>query len=309
MLVTIYPGANREDVLNTLRQIESDAQNVRGDSGYHISPAYNHLTSYLEWTTKAVRMLEHRVAVADIDRLVLTPGYERLLSSATNLTSPDVGTQRVLNGMVDHEINQRRQALQGAIKDLDDHIRRWPANADYFVADTSVYIQHDDKLENLDFAALLDGWQDHLVIVVVPTLVHEELEGLKDRGPDQMRKWRASYTLAVLARILESKSRPGVLREPAADGTRGAVVVELLFDPVPHERLPVNDDEIIDRALSAQSLTGTTITFLTFDTNQAEKARRSGLKVVKLSQPIGDEPEDTRRKAQKQQPKADNRSS
>jgi hypothetical protein len=299
MLVTMYPGANREDVRDTLRQIESAAQNVRGVSGFHVSAAYNHLTSYLEWATNAVRMLEHRISAADIDRLVLTPGYERLLSAAASLTSVDTGTQRVLNGLVDHEINQQRQELQEAVKDLDDYIRRWPANADYFVADTSVYIQHDDKLENLDFADLLGGWRDHTVIVIVPSIVLDELEGLKDRGPDKWRKWRARYTLAILARVFSESKRPGVIREPAADGTRGAVLMQLLFDPPRHERLPNNDDEIIDRALGAQGLTGTSITFLTFDTNQAEKARRVGLKVRKLLEPVGEEPDDPRHKERK----------
>lgn len=300
MLVTIYPGANRENVLDTLRKIESAALNVNGGSGFHVSQAYNHLTSYLEWATNAVRMLEHRVSAADIDRLVLTPGYERLLSAAASLTSGDVGTQRVLNGLVDLEVNQRRQELREVIKDLDDHMRRRPTNADYVAADTTVYIQHDDKLENLDFAEMLNGWQDHAIIAIVPSIVLDELEGLKDRGPDKWRRWRARYTLAILARIFSRNERPGVLREPAADGTRGAVVMELLFDPPRHERLPNNDDEIIDRVLGAQGLTGTTITFLTFDTNQAEKARRAGLKVKKLIEPVGEEPEDPRHKERKQ---------
>jgi hypothetical protein len=213
----------------------------------------------------------------------------------------------VLNGLEDHEVNQQRQALQEVIKDLDDYIRRWTANPDFFVVDTSVYIQHDDKLENLDFAEVLDGWQDHTVIVIVPSIVLDELEGLKDRGPDKWRRWRARYSLAVLARIFSGSNRPGVLREPAADGTRGAVVMELLFDPPRHERLTNNDDEIIDRALGARGLAGTAITFLTFDTNQAEKARRAGLKVKKLIEPVGEEPEDPRHKERKQ-PEANGRS-
>jgi hypothetical protein len=87
MLVTVYPGANRENVRDTLRQIESAAQSVRGDSGFHVSPAYNHLTSYLEWATNAVRMLDHRISAADIDRLVLTAGYERLTPATPIRTS------------------------------------------------------------------------------------------------------------------------------------------------------------------------------------------------------------------------------
>jgi hypothetical protein len=68
-----------------------------------------------------------------------------------------------------------------------------------------------------------------------------------------------------------------------------------------------NDDEIIDRALGAQGLAGTAITFLTFDTNQAEKSRRAGLKVKKLVEPVGEEPEDPRHK-ERRQPEANGRS-
>jgi len=42
-------------------------------------------------------MLEHRVCAADIDRLVLTLSYDRLLAAAGSLTGEDIGTQRVLN--------------------------------------------------------------------------------------------------------------------------------------------------------------------------------------------------------------------
>ena len=151
MLVTLYPSANRDDVLRTLREIESAAHNAHNHSGFHGSAAYSHLTSYLEWATNSVRMLEHRVSAADIDRLVCTRGYERLVSAAGSLTGADIGTQRVLNGLVDHEIQLRTEALREAIKDLDEQIRRWPQETNYTVADTSVYIEHDEKLEHLDF--------------------------------------------------------------------------------------------------------------------------------------------------------------
>jgi hypothetical protein len=58
-----------------------------------------------------------------------------------------------------------------------------------------------------------------------------------------------------------------------ADGTvrsgsgtyRDEVSVEILFDPPGHARLPVNDDKIIDRAVTAQAFAGRPITILTYD--------------------------------------------
>jgi hypothetical protein len=65
------------------------------------------------------------------------------------------------------------------------------------------------------------------------------------------------------------------------------ILADVFFDPPGHARLPIADDEIIDRALAAQCLTGTTVTLLTFDTGQAARARNAGLAVSKLSRPLG----------------------
>lgn len=144
-------------------------------------------------------------------------------------------------------------------------------------------------------------------MVIVPVTVLDELDGLKLRGGDALRKWRASYTLAVLEDLFSQPAPQGILRQPTGDGTRGAVFMSILFDPPRHERLPINDDEIIDRALAAQGLAGVPVTLLTFDTSQATRARNAGLAVNKLTKPLGDEPEDTRSRKKARQPAAGER--
>jgi hypothetical protein len=57
-------------------------------------------------------------------------------------------------------------------------------------------------------------------------------------------------------------------REPPtlnADGVLplGAISTELLFDPPGHERLPDPDDEIVDRALAVQNLSGQRVAMVT----------------------------------------------
>jgi hypothetical protein len=65
----------------------------------------------------------------------------------------------------------------------------------------------------------------------------------------------------------------------------------LVFDPPDHIRLPSNDEEIIERAVSIDSLAGRKIRFLTYDTGQSTRARRAGLFTIKIPQkPEGDEP-------------------
>ena len=61
--------------------------------------------------------------------------------------------------------------------------------------------------------------------------------------------------------------------------------MELLFDPSGHVRLPRADDEIVDRALTVQTLAGRPVRLLTYDTGQSTRARAAGLSVHKPVQP------------------------
>jgi hypothetical protein len=78
------------------------------------------------------------------------------------------------------------------------------------VADTSVYITHPDKLEQIDFVPLV-GVRGDPIHLVVPVVVIDELDGLK-QGKDNRTRWRAGYTLAVLDRVSEHNAASGRLR-------------------------------------------------------------------------------------------------
>lgn len=289
------PGVNRDDVLKTLREIESGA----GDADNTHGTASDRLLAYLAWATESARMLGSRLRPADVDRLVLTRGYERLLTAAGSLTSDVTAAQKVLNGMITEELRQRALAFEDAIHTLADQITRWPGSDVYTVPDTSVYIEHESKLEDIDFHTLLPfPWKDKIVRVVVPVVVLDELDNLKRNG-DAYRRWRAGYTLAVMEKAFTDERFPGLLRKATRKPDHGAVILELLFDPPGHARLPINDDEIIDRALAARSLAGPDFTLLTFDTSQAARARYANLRVKKLAVPLGDEPPDTRNRKAK----------
>jgi hypothetical protein len=91
----------------------------------------------------------------------------------------------------------------------------------------------------------------------------------------------------VIERIFSAKeTMPGFLRNGQC-GVRGAVDMEILYDPPSHIRPPVNDEEIIDRTLAAQPLAGRPVTLITFDTGQTFRARKADVKVVKLTKPEG----------------------
>jgi PIN domain len=286
MLVTLHPGANRRDVIDTLTRIRGEAGNVMGPGNAGMA---GRLTGYLEWAARSASMLHNRIKATDIDRLIFTRGYDRLLTAMGSITSTDTGTQRVLNGLIDMELRLRTEALDDIIKDLRSPNPQWDADDLYVVLDTSVYIEHEDKLEKLDIAPALTAFPDKRLHLLVPMVAIDELDGIKNKG-EELKRWRASYTLGVLERIFSPKQyRRGVLRD-GEFGVRGAVDMEILYDPPGHVRLPVNDDEIIDRALAAGPLAGKPITLVTFDTGQTFRAREADLPVLKLTKPLGDEP-------------------
>ena len=124
-------------------------------------------------------------------------------------------------------------------------------------------------------------------------VIIDELDRLKE-SKDKYKRWRAGYTLAVLDRVLAHDS-VGRLREGDFTGMtegripRGEITVEIVLDPPGHVRLPIDDDEIVDRALAIEGLAGRKLTLVTYDTGQSHRARTVGLSVRRLKVPL--EPE------------------
>lgn len=75
----------------------------------------------------------------------------------------------------------------------------------------------------------------------------------------------------------------------------------MVFDAPGHVRLPINDDEIIDKALVIQPLAGREVTLLTYDTGQSTRARSAGLRVHKLTPPDRRRADAARQSAKNQQ--------
>lgn len=297
MIISPRPGVSRDNLLQTLRNAHNGVLNLRGGgSGSAQARVLSYgsvqarVLSYLEWATETTRILDYLVSPADIRQLVLTVGYERLLNAT--LTGTDIGTQRVLNGLVSLEIDQRAQAFEATIAAVQAQIQRWPLTHAFAVPDTSFYIEHEHKLEKVDFQSVL-GLPGMPVHVLVPIAVVDELDGLK-KSKDRDTRWRAGYTLAVLDRVLGiNPGAPGRLRaqnsaQLSGETPSGEVTMEIVFDPPGHVRLPLGDDEIIDRILAVAPLAERKVTLLTYDTGQATRGRAAGLQVRKLVKPNPD---------------------
>ncbi|WP_416530801.1 PIN domain-containing protein [Streptomyces coelicoflavus] len=290
MLVSPLPGVDRKHLYKTLSEVCQKVSNLN-TSGPH--EYYERLLAYLDWAAYAVDRLEALISSADLDRLVLTKRHDQLLAGLDSFT---VGTtQRLVNQLVSAELRQRTAAFTAATETLGQELQQWQLRGLPVVADSSFYIHHPDKLEDTDFSGLL-GIRGAFVHLMVPMVVVDELDQLKESKAPQAR-WRARYTLAVLDRLFQKSTEHAVLREADAEELRttglrrGEVTVQLLFDPPGHVRLPINDDEIVDRALTVKPLSGREVTVLTYDTGQATRARVVGLHDLKLSMPVGDEPE------------------
>lgn len=284
MLVRPLPGVGRDDLLQELIRLQYQVGNASSAAiGSHTNePLY---AAYNTWADEAVRSLRGRISSEDVDRLVLTKRYW-LLQSIEIYSYP-------VPGMLRTEIGEREAAFKDAVWSLGEQIKHWSRDAVFVVPDTSVCF-NADKLEDWDVGAVL-GTREAPVHLLFPMVVIDELDRLKEVKGDA--RWRASYTLAVLDRVLSLGTTIGVLRPKDFTALkvggipRGKVTVEIVLDPPGHVRLPIADDEIIDRALAIQSLAGREVIIITYDTGQSHRARMVGLKELKLSKPLGPEPE------------------
>jgi predicted ribonuclease YlaK len=138
-----------------------------------------------------------------------------------------------------------------------------------------------------DYHSLLGANWTQPIRVLIPIVVVDELDGLKDARTEV--RHRARFSLAILDRVMAGSPqephelRPSQLRQVTGQiqAPTGDLTVEVLLDPMGHARLPIVDDEIIDRALAIQPLAGRRVTLLTCDTAQSFQARSVGLNVVK----------------------------
>jgi hypothetical protein len=286
MLIRPKPGADRDSLLKNLEYVHTEVGNVR-TRGHTAVDLYN---SYIAWVNESVRMLRHQVSPEDLERLVLTKRCWLLQSMAGSVVGP-------VALLVETEIDDRMTALQLACGALRSQIQRWSDPGAFVVPDTSFYC-HGDKLEDWDVSTLL-ATRHEPVHLLFPMVVVDELDRLKQSKDDHVR-WRARHTLEVLDRVL-SEGHAGPFRDADFTGVetgqtpKGKVTMEVVLDTPGHSRLPIADDEIVDRALAIQTLAGRPVTMVTCDTGQSHRARIRGLQCVKLPMPPGPEPQHPRR--------------
>jgi hypothetical protein len=201
VLVSPLPGATHGNVLGSFRHLASKLSILR--TGPDTGESNRWLVDYLDWVNEAARMLRSQVSASDIERLVLTKRYELLLSMVapvSHSTDSKVVTRNpasqvllgamanstpdpVVNGLLGIEVEERVAAFDEVCTTLVRQFERWSRVGVSVVLDTTVYMTHPDKLESLDFSTLAEV-RDEAIHVLVPMVVVEELDNLKQRGND-----------------------------------------------------------------------------------------------------------------------------
>ncbi|WP_329131505.1 PIN domain-containing protein [Streptomyces sp. NBC_01476] len=294
MLITPRPGNNAESILQSLSHVHGQISNLRSGPSIRAleqpaEDARRWLLDYLEWATQSVEHLRYAISDADIDRLILTRRYYELLGAAARPFG-DIHA-RLINGLVSLETAERTDALGIVVAALKKSARQWSKPGRFVVADTSFYLHNEKPLRDADLHDVLDLRPYDHVHLLFPIVVVDELDKLKESGKNHAR-WRAGHTLGLLDGLI-GKGTTGILRRfhnPTSgpeELIRGEVSVEIVLDPPRHVRLPLEDDEIIDRAAAIQALAGRDVLLLTADTGQATRGRMAGLTVKKITSSAG----------------------
>ncbi|MEU0354997.1 PIN domain-containing protein [Streptomyces cyaneofuscatus] len=189
-----------------------------------------------------------------------------------------------MNDLVSLELEERSADLEATVTAIHEIASRWAGGECLVVADSSFYIQNPERLELADLQEVLGLLPTANVRLLFPIVVVDELDGLKDAGKHRAR-YRAVHTLGQLDATLRGSNHGSLRAEVRGEDTaawRGGITAEIILDGPGHVRLPLADDEIVDRTVAMQALAGREVMLLTCDTGQHTRARAAGLRVIKV---------------------------
>jgi hypothetical protein len=292
MLVTLTPGVDRNRVLELLYNASVLIDN------YHGKPS-----EYMQWVMETARVLRGQISRADLEELLVTPTFDRLLAGVGAGTM--VGQSLLLA-----ELTDRKQLFTEAYETLKKEITAWSVPPATIVAtvDTTVFCTHPAWTRDDNPAKVIGSipWAQELnagvadILLVLPEVVIRELDRHKESGNKTLR-YRSQVTLAVIDRLLSNPHGTVTIQE-ASDGWHedvdqrqiptGTVHLKVFYDDPAHQPLDDEDAEIIDRTRALETLAGQPVCLITMDTTMGLNARRFGLKVAKPLREIEEPPVD-----------------
>lgn len=274
----LIPSANVQQAIELLAELKVNCRNQAQPAG-EMHPVDRQAT-YVRYATLTEQRLHSIVSFATAAAFFEGPRHRDICSM-----TPGSQLELMMSAEVDAQAN-RFEAWEMQLKDARDLL----AGADIaLVLDSSFYLEHPDKLRDVNFHELAQ--RTGKIKVLVPMVVVDELDGLKRTG-DQKRRWRAGHSLGVIDEVVQQPPAPGILTagEPMPPRIRGEVTLQIVLDPPGHQRLLINDDEIVDRALACKTFAGE-VAIVTYDTGQSQRARTARLGVIKPPRELGPEPD------------------
>lgn len=242
------------------------------------SPAEIH-SKYLRWGTEQIRMLQSRISASDLSRFVTSPRYW------ASVGIPGAGS--ALTMAIVEELGYRSTLLREAAQATQQAAASWAPTggqaASLVLVDSNFFIEHADSFNTVDWHALIASPsgskhvpRENELRLVIPMVVVDELDALTHKA--SLRAKAVGATKWLFGHLSSSTERVSVVVPPGED--RGAVTIQLVFDPYGHQRQAISDDEWIDRTVALRNFLGTpeSNTFvLTYDTGAAFRARHAGL--------------------------------
>jgi hypothetical protein len=261
------------DVGEAIRLLQEQSANFRNEAQPAGGNSYGvGRNAYVDAATTTESRLRSILSFEDAAALFESPRHR-------DICSMTIGEQ--VFPMISAEVDAITHRLETLALELENARNLFADGGKCIVLDTNFYIEHPQKIENVDFHQILGS--SGAVRVLIPMVVVDELDGLK-RIQDAKRRGRARYSLAVIDRVIHDPPSPGLLTPAMANPPRGVVTMQIVSDVPDHVRLDIADDEIVDRSVACQPYAGS-ITLVTYDTGMSQRARIAGLNVKKLNPP------------------------
>jgi hypothetical protein len=162
---------------------------------------------YVTWAARTEGRLRTILTTAEAARLFSDPRYRDICSMAPG---------GHLLPLISAEIDVLSHRLASLADELDLTRRLFDGSGTCLVPDTSFFIEHERKLEDVDFHVRAPD--PGRVSVLVPMV--DELDGLK-KGSSTKTRWRAGYSLAVIDTLVTDPPSAGVLTAQAHLPPRG----------------------------------------------------------------------------------------
>lgn len=254
------------DLVRLVRDIRTGASNVPSPGS-----TTNIVMRYRSWADEAIRQLRHRFSESAVDVVVRTSAYWATIQMPA-------GDQTTYS-LVMTELTHAGSRLQKLETDLAAFLGWWDDAARIVVLDTSAVMSFGPQVGAMDWFAVLDKRPDRILRLVLPLIVIDELDNLKDRGNNTSQR-QARASLKALEPMLQVGRRTH-LPEVKHDGL-GTATVEVLADPPAHQRLPSADDEIVQQAAMLKATTGLPSIVATRDTGMLIRAQLAQLEACRV---------------------------